>query len=115
MKGRFQPWTGSSGPYGEQETLYNPERRVVRVLGKEYPLPSDGRMLILLIDELQRRRGRASVVIRLLNVPASTREPASWIDSDYGPDEYRLEESGGWLTALQDYPEIRAFMTEQRS
>lgn len=58
LRGRFEPWSGSSGPQGEWETLYSPDRRVVRVLGREYALPEDGRTLMLLIDETGARVDR---------------------------------------------------------
>ncbi len=62
-------WSGSAGQHGEQETLYHPGRRVVRVLGKEYALPADGRTLVLLIDE-DSSAGRAPrVTVRTIAAP----------------------------------------------
>ena len=99
LKGHFQPWTGNSGPHGEQATLYNPERRVVRVLGKEYPLPADGRTLVLLIDESQSRFRRPGIVSRLLDIPLRVRN-----------SDPNLEESSEWIRLLQRDLEVRAFM-----
>ena len=39
------------GEHGQQETLYHPERRVLRVLGREYPLAGVDETVILLVDE----------------------------------------------------------------
>lgn len=43
-------WSGARGDDG-REVLYHRERRVVRVLEREYALPSTGEALVLLIDE----------------------------------------------------------------
>jgi hypothetical protein len=43
-------WSGGAGE-GEDQILYDSNRRVVRVRGREFALPTEGRTLILLVDE----------------------------------------------------------------
>ena len=103
VKGRFQPWTGSSGMHGEQETLFNPERRVVRALGREYRLPKVGRTLVLLIEEQPSSGGQARVRERTVKLSASPHVPGV-------PDGSR-EVTSQWQALLQQDPEIAAFMS----
>lgn len=113
-KRNFQPWTGSAGMDGEQETLFNPERRVVRVLGREYPLPEGARTLVLLIDELAGARGEPRVIKRTLDLPTMPRRPPEISreprSQDDGWDEGSLGESSAWAMLLQQDPEVWAFM-----
>jgi hypothetical protein len=102
LKWNFRPWTGSAGANGEQETLYDPERRIVRVLGQDYSLPEDDQTLVLLIDERTNPTKRASVVLRRVAVPAVARES----ESVYDPQE----PISPWVLLLQQDPVIRDFM-----
>jgi hypothetical protein len=94
-----EPWGGSAGADGEQMTLYRSIGRVVRVLGRNYSLPPDGRTLVLLVDETA--AGRPTVSVRLLALRAQPRS--------------RVEEPrprGVWDSILRSDPEVRAFMGE---
>ncbi len=102
LRWNFRPWTGSAGANGEQETLYDSERRTVRVLGRDYSLPEDGRTLILLIDERTDPTKRASVVLRRVAVPAVARESESVLDPQ--------EPLSPWVLLLQQDPVVRDFM-----
>lgn len=64
-------WCGSAGSRGEQETLFHPVRRVVRVQGQEFPLPSNGDTLILMID--RDADAAQSIVARTLRAPLPPR------------------------------------------
>jgi hypothetical protein len=111
LKGRFERWSGSSGPDGEQETLYSSERKMVRVLGREYALPEDGRTLVLLIDENSGLGGSPTVKVRALRAPVL---PYPSIDASLGgeqPAGASSEEHPGWWVFLQQDAEVRAFMT----
>lgn len=111
LKGRFEPWSGSWGPNGEQETLYNPERKVVRVLGREYALPEDDQTLVLLIDENGGPGGSPTVRVRALRAPVL---PYPSIDTSLcgeQADGALAEQQPGWMAFLQQDPEVQAFMT----
>jgi hypothetical protein len=92
-------WAAAAGGDGEQMTLYHSERRVVRVLRRDYPLPPDGRTLVLLIDEGARRR--PAIRVRLVTVPV---QPRDRVDQD-GPHAL-------WDSVLKSDPEVRTFMAE---
>ncbi|MDP9349198.1 MAG: hypothetical protein M3P24_08675 [Gemmatimonadota bacterium] len=109
LKGRFQPWTGSAGVHGEQETLYHSERRVVRVFGKEYPLPAGTQTLVLLVDELAGAWGRPRVIKRTLDLPILPSRSAAESQEPMSQGEGLLE-SSTWAALLQQDPEVRAFM-----
>jgi hypothetical protein len=113
LKGHFQPWTGSAGMHGEQETLYNPERRVVRVLRKEYPLPAGAQTLVLLINEFAGAWGKPSVVSRIVDLPMI---PSPWAAGSPEPmsQDEDLLESSAWAALLQRDPEVRAFMANNQ-
>jgi hypothetical protein len=103
LKGRFQPWTGSSGAHGEQETLFNPDRRVVKVLGREYRLPETGQTLVLLIEERPSSPNRhPRIEERTMTLPAMQRVP--------GEPDGSLEVTMEWATLLQRDPEVATFM-----
>ncbi len=94
---------------GEQETLYHPERRAVRVLGTEYPLPDDARTLVLLIDEIAGTWGKPRVTTRILNLPIMPSGSAAESQEVVSQDEGLLE-SSEWAALLQRDPEVLAFM-----
>ncbi len=105
-------WGGSAGLHGEQETLFHARRRVVRVLGREYSLPSDGQTLVLLVDENSGASAAPSVSRRTIRAPILAR---SSIDHAQEPatGERQLNvdaEQKAWAAALQSDPEVRAFM-----
>ena len=94
-----EPWGGAAGADGAQMTLYRSEGRVVRVLGRNYSLPPDGRTLVLLVDETA--VGRPAVSVGLLAVPV---QPRSRVEETQAP--------GIWDSILRSDPEVRAFMAE---
>jgi hypothetical protein len=95
-------WSGAAGGDGEQMTLYHSERRVVRVLGRDYPLPSDGRTLLLLIDE--GAVGVPPITIRMVTCPV---QPRDRVDED-GPHAVWAD------SVLRNDPEVRTFMAAWR-
>jgi hypothetical protein len=96
-------WSGSSGEHGEQETLYHAGRGVVRVLGREYALPTGDRTLVLLIDEHGADAAQA-VSRRVVIAPVVPRRAG----------EEPPARPGMWAELLQDDPDVRAF-TAQRN
>ncbi len=114
LRWNVQPWTGSSGPYGEQETRYNPERRVVWALGSEYPLPSDGRTLVLLIDESA--GGRPIVRTQKLDLPPvprpSIQAAVQAIDQEDTWADDSWDETSTWRSLLAQDPMIREFIAD---
>ena len=107
---------GSAGANGEWETLYNRERRVVRVLGREYALPVDGRTLVLLVDEGGTAGAAPTVRVRTVLVPSLPRAPtAPPFDGAAAGSEApaaAIERYGTWRAALRSDPEVRAFMDD---
>lgn len=109
-------WSSTSGEHGEQETLYSRHRRVVSVLGKKYALPTDGRALVLLIDEGGSTGAKPSVTVRTVVAAKVPRRP---IGRSLGPDSFGRqradahdEEIKAWTGALESDPDVRAFMGE---
>jgi hypothetical protein len=94
-----EPWGGAATNDGDQLTLYRARQGVVRVLGRNYPAPRDGRTLVLLVDESA--VGRPPVTVRLLTVPI---QPRSRVDE--------AEPPGVWDPILRSDPEAGAFMAE---
>jgi hypothetical protein len=103
LKGRFRPWTGSAGLHGEQQTLYDPERQVIRVLGREFGLPAESATLVLLIDE---HAGSArQVTQRIVQLPATP--------TGLGEQQDDSSHNAGiskWTALLKQDPEIRTFL-----
>jgi hypothetical protein len=94
-----EPWGGAATGDGDQLTLYRARQGVVRVLGRNYPAPRDGRTLVLLVDEGAGRR--PAIRIRLVTVPVQPRD--------------RVEQDGShalWDSALKSDPEVRTFMAD---
>jgi hypothetical protein len=116
LRGTDVAWSGSAGERGEQETLYHSERCVVRVLGREYALPPDGRTLVLLIDE-RSSTGAPSVTVRTLSVPTMLRPPVDMRADPATLEQQKAEAAGqehaAWAAALRADPEVRAFMAER--
>lgn len=103
-------WRGGSGMDGEHETLLHDERRIVRVLGRDYPLPPDGRTLVLLIDDTV---SPAQVTVRTLAAPTVTRPPIEHMSPGEELEEAMAEahrnEDAAWEAALRADPEVQAF------
>jgi hypothetical protein len=88
----------------------------VSVLGKKFALPTDGRALVLLIDEGGSTGAKPSVIVRTVVAAKVPRRP---IDRSLDPEsvgrqwaDAHGEELKAWTTALQSDPEVRAFMGE---
>lgn len=114
LRGMGRHWAGSSGLNGEQETRYDVERRIVRVLGREYPVPRDGTTLVLLVDEGRRAKRMPPVVVRTVVAPVvRSREFEGAQDREADADQVHdaMAESQAWAAALETDPEVRAFMT----
>ncbi len=90
-------WSAAAGGEGEQMTLYHSERRVVRVLGHDYPLPPDGRTLVLLVEE--GAVGGPAISTRKLTFPI---QPHGYVDES--------RPHAVWDSVFRSEPEVRAFM-----
>jgi hypothetical protein len=114
LRGMGRHWAGSAGLHGEQETRYDVERRVVRVLGRDYPVPRDGQTLVLLVDEGRRAKRMPPVVVRTVVAPLVRRpEYEATQDREADADQVHeaMVESHAWAAAMETDPEVRAFMT----
>jgi hypothetical protein len=108
-------WSGSSGPNGERDTRYNRERRVVRVLDREYALPEPGRTLVILIDERGQAGETPSVRVRVIATPA----PTPHVDRSLDPDtraarmvDKSRKEMSAWSSALESDDVVRTFLAD---
>jgi hypothetical protein len=90
-------WSGAAGGDGEQMTLYNSERRLVRVLGRDYTLPPDDQTLVLLVDE--GAVGGPAISVRMVTGPV---QPHDRVD-EHGPHAV-------WDPVLKSDPAVRTFM-----
>lgn len=102
LKWRYEPWTGSSGMHGEQATLFNADRRVVRVLGRDYRLPEPGRTLILLIEERPTPSKQPRVIQRIVELPAVHHRTSATDD--------QMDLTVRWAALLREDPEVASFM-----
>lgn len=106
-------WSGAGGDDG-REVLYHRKRRVVRVLEQEYPLPSTGEALLLLIDEPEPGVSLPAVGIHALGAAVHVRPR---IDPTLDKPA-RLElinaaaraEHATWNEAITAHPSVRAFL-----
>jgi hypothetical protein len=100
-------WSGASGGYGEQTTLFHEERRVVRVLDREYAVPARGETLVLLIDE---RRTPVRVESRILPQPVAqrARQPAESLGA--ADRSRRANARATWRQLLASDPIVAAFV-----
>jgi hypothetical protein len=102
LRWNFRAWTGSTGANGEQETLFDRERRIVRVLGRDFLLPEDGQTLVLMIDERAGGAGGNSVAIRNMAMPTVSRRNDSV--------QAAQQSVTPWISLLQQDSEVREFM-----
>ncbi|HKW12603.1 MAG TPA: hypothetical protein VJO33_19600, partial [Gemmatimonadaceae bacterium] len=56
-----QGWSSAAGAGGPHEVLFSESRRLVRVGGRDFPLPPDERVLVLLAEEPAERSGAWTV------------------------------------------------------
>lgn len=102
-------WIGSAGPNGEHETLFNPQRRVIRVLGRVYDFPPKGTTLVLLADE---GTSPANVQHKLLEAPIASGDMMQPLYVSHDGDHIQRghSEFDVWRDVLRGDPEIAAFM-----
>jgi hypothetical protein len=108
-------WAGSAGENGENEVLFHSRKGVVRVLGRQFQLPTDGRTLILLVDEDGLPPGAEPefTVYSIENpvVPHPLYKPSldkSFILERFN-DSHR-EAGRAWHSALHNDPVVSAFL-----
>jgi hypothetical protein len=108
-------WDDAVDTGGPREMLHSRERRVVRVGGREYPCPPDGRTLVLLADDRPAPGvGQPTVVVRVVTVPEQPPADAVWTLPEAEQLGYSLVTSAGLhraiLGALASDPVARAFL-----
>lgn len=112
-------WMGSAGVDGEQETLFHARRRVVRVLGRDFAMSSDGPPTILLVDETPTTPEAPRVVQTLARGSLSAR-PFLKISRQFPIDSEPSLFADAWQQRVWDEfvaaePDIRTFMKVERN
>lgn len=124
VRRQFWLYLGPFGPYGrpggEDNSLYDADRRVVRVRHREYAMLPGDRTLVLLVPEGHRARAERRVVVRAVRVPilylashtldnpmsgTSRRVPGPGL-----PGPLRMAAHAAWTAALSADPEVQAFL-----
>lgn len=107
-------WSGSVGT-GWGQTFYSAERAVVAIHEREFPLPSDGRALLLLVDE-RTSTGDPTFETHAVDSPSVQRVTHGRNET---PDERRARmrahfgaERMVWGRWLDEQPLIRAFLVD---
>lgn len=107
-------WSGASDGDGRREVLLHRERRVVRVREREYPLPSDGTALLLLIDDSHGDEAPPSVTVGALAAPVYARpEVDPTLDKAARVKlilDARRAEHQTWDRAVSSDPAVRGFL-----
>jgi hypothetical protein len=107
-------WSGAHGDDG-REVLYHRDRRVVRVLERDYPLPTTSEALLLLVDEPTPGASLPAVGVHTLAAAVHVRPRI-----DHTLDKaVRLElmiaasraEHTTWNEAIAAHPAVKAFFT----
>jgi hypothetical protein len=111
-------WSASSHGDGKdkREVKYSRNRRVVAVRDREFSVPGDGRMLVLLVDDAPGVPGGLSVVERLIELPGIERAE---IDRTL-PKEALIEamrarhrkECAVWQSAMDADPVVARFIAD---
>ena len=106
-------WSGARSDDG-REVLYHRQRRVVRVLDREYPLPSTGEALLLLIDERALGEAAPTVGVHALVSPVYVRPPIDrTLDKPTRLELIRAAsrtEHDTWGQAVASHPAVQAFL-----
>lgn len=102
------------GPGGAATAYYDEGARVVRVLGRVYPVPPGGRTLVLLVDARGSRAAAPRVAVRTVSAPVvSVPLPPEWRPPPPGAvTRYMIGEHPAWAAALRADPAVRAFLDE---
>lgn len=106
-------WNGAVDHGGPREVLHSTRRRLVRVAGREYPLPDDDATLVLLV----RDDGMAEPVVRARRLTPAIRVDEPPFGARPGllarlfGDPWRTDP---WRAALMRDPEIAAVLDPRR-
>ena len=98
-----------------REVLFSEDLGVVRLLGRDYPLPSDGRTLLLLVDEPPQGPAASTVMVHALDVapqPPFPRIDRSMSKKEIGRrigDQQRAV-NAAWHEAVDASPLVRSFL-----
>jgi hypothetical protein len=108
-------WDAASDLGGPREVLHSGSRRAVRVGGREYAFPTDGRTLVLLVDDQPTPgAGEPSVTVRAVTVPPRPPAGATAALPEAERLPYPRATSSGLrravLDALASDPVARAFL-----
>ena len=108
-------WDEAVDAGGPREVLHSRERRVVRVGGREYPFPPDGRTLVVLADDRATPGAdEPAAAVRAVTVPPQPPADAVWTLPEAEQLGYSLATSTGLqraiLAALASDPVVRAFL-----
>ena len=102
-----------------REVLFSEELGIVRLLGRDFPVPSDGRTLLLLVDEPPEGPAASTVTTHSLDVAPQARFPA--IDRSLSREEmarrigdHQRAVNAAWHEALDADPLVRSFLDARR-
>lgn len=105
--------SGPLGPAGPAEAYYDEGGRVLRVLGRVYPLPPGERTFVLLVDAAGRRAASPRVTVRTVSTPVlSVPPPDDWVPPPPGTavTHMIIGEDPAWAAALRADPDVGAFL-----
>ena len=109
-------WSGAIDADGRREVLYHDERRVVRLLGTDYPLaPDPATALLFLIDEGRHPATPPAITVRTLGSSVHSKPP---IDSTLDEQARLLQtaieawdEQEAWDRAARNDPAVQEFVS----
>ena len=102
-----------------REVLYSEKLGIVRLLGRDFPVPSDGRTLLLLVDEPSEGPAASTVTSHALDVAPQAPFPA--IDRSLSREEmarrigdHQRGVNAAWHEVVDSDPRVRSFLDARR-
>ena len=109
-------WTGSFGS-GHSRVRYSAERRVIRILDRDYALPGEDEALLLLLED---RPGDDMPVVTVASMPspvaAFTKPRGGSMNKDEHANaylEFKRAQTGVWNKAVRAHPEVIRFLARR--
>lgn len=109
-----QGWSSAAGAGGPHEVLFSESRQLVRVGGREFSLPTDDRVLVLLAEEPANRSGTWTIESRTTQIaPCPFRGVDQALDKKANllrTSEDARDRDQAWRTAVAADPTIQSFL-----
>ncbi|HEY7234403.1 MAG TPA: hypothetical protein VH539_09665 [Gemmatimonadaceae bacterium] len=109
-----QGWSSAAGAGGPHEVLFSESRRLVRVGGRDFALPPDERVLVLLAEEPAKRSDPWTITSHTMEIASC---PYRGVDHalDKKANLLRLAEDNrerehAWRTAVEADPTVQSFL-----